>query len=427
MSEFWTLMFRFSFGLLCHSVILNLMINRKYSRGLTLGVWLGAFVLTSLTMFPLIRFTQNTNILFVVEAFTSMAVYCGVYLILSKGSVWKNLFIIFTYATFFLFALTLSSCISQMFFNGSHWATVAGRTLFLGMYTVWLIWKRATQPFPPALAGYMDDKEWASLAAFAVFAGLTAYITALSFLILRVDVKLRLAIAGVLFLLIGSAYLVASRTIVLLNREHETRQLEAQRKLLETQLATEREFVALANTRRHDLRHHVGILNHYLQQGDVPGAREYLGEYQAQLDADILAVYCENAAANALLSNTARRCAGGHIPFTCHAAIPRTLSLTNVELVTVLGNVLENAWEASRGSVTPWIDVSACTRHRSLLVEVKNCTSGEIPFDDDMPVSTKAGGGLGLKSVRMVVEKHGGLVHCQRSGDTFFTQVVIPL
>ncbi len=424
MSEFWTLLFRFSFGLLCHSVILYLMTDCKYSRRVTAAVWLGVFVLISLAVVPLILFKHTSDIFFVAEAFMSLAAYCAAYLLLSRGLVWRNLFIVFSYATFFLFSLTLSSCVSQMFFDGSHWATVAGRTVFLALYALWLLRK----PFvvPHTFPGHME-KVWASLAAFSVFSGLTIYITALTFMILRVDVGIRLAVSAVLFLLIGSAYLVASRTIALMNREHEARETEAQRKLLESQLTMEREFVTQTRARRHDLHHHIFLLSDYLERGDMEGAKAYLGQYQAGLDAETPEMYCENAVANALLCHTARRCTGGRVSFTCRAVIPRTLSLTSPELTTVLGNVLENAWEAGHRSESPWISVAARTRGNNLLVEVKNSVSGESRFEDDLPVSTKPGGGLGLKNVSRTLEKHGGLLHCRRTGDTFFTQLVIPL
>ncbi len=423
MGEFWTLLFRFSFGLLCHSVILFLMTDRKYSRAFTLGVWLGTFALVSLAVVPLLLYDLNPGVLFVIEAFASLAVYCAVYLCLCRGPVWRNLFVFFVYATFFLFTLILSSCMSQMFFEGSHWATVTGRTVFLGAYALWLVLK------PPVGLRLLSDrleKGWASLAAFSTFSGVTIYITALAFLILKVDVKIRLAVSAVLFLLIGSAYLVASRTVILMSREHETQKAEAQRKLLENQLETEREFVMQAKTYRHDLYHHISLITDYLGRGDIEGAKTYLSQYQAELDAHKLEVYCENTVAIALLCYTARRC-GSAVPFTCRAAIPQTLPLTSPELATVLGNLLENAWEASRRSEAPWIAVTARTRGNTLLVEVKNAVSGETRFEDDLPVSTKRGGGLGLKSVSRVLEKHGGLLHCFRTGDTFFTQVMIPL
>ncbi len=423
MSEFWTLLFRYSFGLLCHSAILLLMTDPKYSRALTLGVWLGTFALTTLAIIPLLLYDLDTGVLFVIEAFASLAVYCMVYLCLSRGPVWRNLFVFFSYATFFLFSLTLSSCVSQMFFEGSHWATVAGRTFFLGLYTLWLVRKRPTGLSPSS--GY-PEKSWTSLAAFSVFSGLTIYITALTFMILKVDVGIRLAVSAVLFLLIGSAYLVAGRAITLINQEHEAKEAEAQRRLLESQLATEREFVAQAKARRHDLHHHINLLTDYLERGDVEGARTYLGQYQAELNADVPEAFCENTVANALLRYTARRC-GGSVPFTCRAVIPTELSLTGPELATVLGNVLENAWEASRRSEAPWISVTARVHMRTLLVEVKNAVSGETRFEDDLPVSTKPEGGLGLKSASRVLEKYGGVLQCHRTGDTFFTQVAIPL
>ncbi len=424
MSEFWTLLFRYSFGLLCHSLNLFLMTDLKYSRARTLAAWLGTFALTSLVIVPLLLYDLDTGVLFVIEAFTSLGIYCAVYLLLSSGPVWRNLFLFFAYATFFLFTLTLSSCVSQMFFGGSHWATVAGRTLFLGLYALWLILR---PPDKMRVLSSRLEKGWTSLAAFSVFSGLTIYITALAFMFLQVDAGIRLAVSAVLFLLIGSAYLVSSHTIVLMAQEHEAQETEAQRKLLENQLATEREFVSQAKEHRHDLYHHMRLIADYLEREDIEGAKAYVSQYRTELDADTLEVYCENTVANALLRYAARRCAGTDIPFSCQAVIPQTLSLTGPELTTVLGNILENALEASRRSEAPWIAVTARTHESSLLIEVKNGVSGETRFENDLPVSTKSGSGLGLKSVSRVLEKHGGLLHCFRTGDTFFTQIMIPL
>ncbi len=424
MSEFWTLLFRYSFGLLCHSVNLFLMTDPKYSRGRTLAAWLAAFVLTSLVIVPILLYDLDTGVLFIIEAFASLGVYCLVYLALSKGPIWRSLFFFFAYATFFLFSLALSSCISQMFFAGSHWATVAGRTVFLGLFALWLFLR------PPNKTRAISDrleKGWAGLAVFSAFAGVTVYITVLTFMFLKVDVGLRLAVSAVLFSLIGSAYLVARHTIILMVREHEALENEAQRKLLENQLDTEREFVAQAKEYRHDIYHHIRLLADYLERGDLEGAKAYVNQYQARLDADTLEVYCENTVANALLSYVARRCAGANVPLTCRTVIPQTLSLTGPELTTVLGNILENALEAARRSEAPWIAVTARTHAGSLLIEVKNSVSGETRFDGDRPVSTKPGRGLGLKSVSRTLEKHGGVLHCFRTGDTFFTQIMIPL
>jgi len=424
MSEFWTLLFRYSFGLLCHSFILYLLTDFKYSRALTLRAWLGTFALTSLSAVPFILMTRSLNLLFVIEAVTSLAVYCAVYLCLSRGSVWRNLFSYFTYATFFLFSLTLCSCVSQMFFDGSHWATVAGRTIFLGLYTLWLV--RNPPDGVHMLSGHLE-KGWTSLAAFSVFSGLTVYSTALTFLILKVEVGIRLAVSMVLFLLIGSAYLVAYHTVVLMVREQEAQETKAQRRLLESHLATEQEFAAQAKTQRHDLHYHISLIIDRLDRGDIEGAKAHLVQYQTEIDADTQETYCQNTVANALLCHTARLCAGSAIPFTCRAVIPQTIPLTGAELSTVLGNVLENAWESSRRSEAPWIAVTARLHGKTLLVEVKNAVSGETKFEDDLPVSLKPGGGFGLKSANRVLEKYGGVLHCDRQGDTFFTQAAIPL
>ncbi len=99
------------------------------------------------------------------------------------------------------------------------------------------------------------------------------YITALTFMILKVSAGIRLAVSAILSLLIGSAYLVASHTVVLMSQKYEAQEAEAQRKLLEDRIATEKEFVTQATTHRHDLHHHISLINDYLKREDIEGMK----------------------------------------------------------------------------------------------------------------------------------------------------------
>lgn len=424
MSDFLALFVRFSFGLLCHALLLPIITNCRFGRRWCRLAWLGMFALGSALVVPLILLVKSVSALFVIEAAFTLAFYCLAYVFLSTGSKLRSLFAFTVYGTYFMFLLVLASCISQGLFAGSHYATTAIRTVFMLLYGVVLY-------FSPIVEGFRVTAEldmgWISPTVFSCVSCLTVYTTALAFSILQVDVSLRLAVAGILCLLITSAYGVAARTLRLLGEHNALQNAESQRKLLESQLAAEQEFVSIAQAHRHDARHHIAMLTDYLEREDTAGMREYLSQYLTELDTDKLERYCENTVADALLRLTARRCRAEDIPYAIQASIPEALSLTGPELAAVLGNILENAWEATRKAQAPKLSVTAQPKGGSLLVEVENTLSGPSQFVGELPLTTKPAGGQGLKSVQRTLERRGGMLRCSRRGDTFYTQVVIPL
>lgn len=169
------------------------------------------------------------------------------------------------------------------------------------------------------------------------------------------------------------------------------------------------------------------MLSDYLEREDIAGMREYLSQYISELDATALESYCKNPVADALLRLTARRCRESGVDYTIDAIVPETLPLSGPELTTVLGNILENAWEAAKDCPSSRLRVTAGKEGARLLMEVENTVDHPVRFEDELPVTTKPGGGQGLRSVRQTLERHGGMLCCTLRGEVFLTQVMIPL
>ena len=120
MNGFLALFVRFSFGLLCHALLLPMITNCRFGQRACRWAWLGMFVLGSALVVPLILLIQNVSVLFVLEAAFTLVLYSVAYVFLSAGSRMRSLFAFTVYGTYFMFLLVFSSCISQAFFAGSH-------------------------------------------------------------------------------------------------------------------------------------------------------------------------------------------------------------------------------------------------------------------------------------------------------------------
>ena len=290
MENFFALLFRFSFGLFCHILLLSLITNCRFGQRVCFAAWFGMFVLGTVLAAPLIWWEKNVNVILVVEALITLILYGGMYVFLAAGTPMRSLFAFSVYGTYFMFLLTFASCFSQIFFGGSHYGTAGIRTVFMALY--WIVLR-----FGPFRDRFHEteslDMGWRSPAIFSCISCTTVYISALSFSVWQADVWIRLAVSGILMILISSAYLVAARVISLMGREQAARETEIQRKLLESRLTAEREFVAQAKAYRHDIRHHIALLDDYITRQEYARAKDYLLQYQAQLDSAALDSYCD--------------------------------------------------------------------------------------------------------------------------------------
>lgn len=426
MSQLFAELFRYISIDVFHAVALCLMTDCRYSRRTCRLVWtvegtVNALLVLALYLLPPLGIEGGPFLIF---SLLSMISYGVVYMWLSRRPWQRALFLFATYAAVFLFSIGISFSIFQLFFPDRDILFTVLRTAFFVAYILLLLWVLR----PAFLRATADVTEgWGTMAAMAV-ATLAVVCLTIAGIVLLDPAPLRWLVVQVLMVtLVAAEYAAILRMMDLLSRQQAARAAEAQRKLLESQLATEREFVAQARAYRHDARHHAALLADYLERGDGAQAKEYLSQYMTGLDTDTLESYCENPVADALLRLTARRCRESGVPFTIQAVIPERLSLSGPELAAVLGNVLENAWEAAGACQAPRLSVTARQKGGSLLVEVENTVDHPSLFEDNLPLTTKPGGGQGLKTVRRILEKYGGMLRCSRQGSIFATQMTIPL
>ena len=95
------------------------------------------------------------------------------------------------------------------------------------------------------------------------------------------------------------------------------------------------------------------------------------------------------------------------ILYTVNAVMPAEFDFDDIEFATVLGNLLDNALEASEKEVDPYIDIEITTVQAFLIIKIVNkCTNP--PVNNESTKKEKQYHGIGLKSVEQIIEDHEG-------------------
>ena len=182
----------------------------------------------------------------------------------------------------------------------------------------------------------------------------------------------------------------------------------------------------------HDQHHHIAVMYSYVSKKDIDGMCHYLHEMQEDLEAVTTLINTGNQVLDAILSSKLRLCKSEHILFKVRAKDIGRLPLSDTDLSSLIGNILDNAFEGCqncRGIVdNVFIDFQVIRQHGMVIISAVNSAGGKYQYDNNQLQSTKRGKGhgYGLKRIKQIVEDAGGFVDIKPSGDRFKIEVCIP-
>lgn len=203
-------------------------------------------------------------------------------------------------------------------------------------------------------------------------------------------------------------------------QSQKTFRLQQAQQVLDTQLNQSvreigilRESQELARQYRHDLRHHLQYVSACIENGQADQAQSYIAGIFREIEAQKVQHYCENEAANLILSAFAGRARKSGIGMNIQGSLPPTLTITDSDLCVLLSNALENALHACEElaavGTACTIDVQFYERDGKLFLQVTNPCREDIPFENGIPVTDRPGHGVGVQSICTIVQRYGGL------------------
>lgn len=179
---------------------------------------------------------------------------------------------------------------------------------------------------------------------------------------------------------------------------------------------------------RHDMRHHMLILQELISEGDTEKASEYLEQYLKAAQKSTAVKLCGNPIVNMLASHYRDIAEERDVGFSVHINIPDKLPIQDTDISVLLGNLLENASEAAVSSEgeNRRISLNMVLKGKMLAITVDNGYGGEVRQRGGKYLSTKSERrGLGLESVSEIAEKYGGGAEFRHDENTFFSSVML--
>lgn len=181
---------------------------------------------------------------------------------------------------------------------------------------------------------------------------------------------------------------------------------------------------------RHDYHNHIQTL--LALCGDEEKTREYLWKLNDDLTTVDTVIKTGNVMIDAILNSKLSLMKSKGIEVNAKAIVPEKLPVSEIDLCTIIGNLLDNAMEAvlrQKEGTDRFVRVFIGILKEQLYISVYNSTGGELKKDRDRYLTTKSGKdhGFGLGRVDHIVDRYKGFVNRQNEEGVFATEIMLPM
>ena len=180
---------------------------------------------------------------------------------------------------------------------------------------------------------------------------------------------------------------------------------------------------------KHDFHHHLQALKGQLEAGETDRAIAYIEQLDKSLQSVDTLLKTGNVTMDAILSAKIAQVKAEGIAVTVEANIPDRLTLTDLELSIVIGNLLDNAIEACReAGEEKFIRLSIRMKGKMMYFYMLNSAGGKKVKVGSLFQTGKSGAhGFGLHRAEAILESHGGWVKYNSEDGAFTSEFLVPV
>ena len=214
------------------------------------------------------------------------------------------------------------------------------------------------------------------------------------------------------------------------SRQVDKRLAAYQRELIDTHYQEVETMYRQIRGWRHDYRNHIQTMKVLAASGDMEGIKAYLDELDTDLSTVDTVVKTGNSMADAILNSKISLAKSKEITVKVDAHIPVELKMSELDLCVIIGNLFDNAIEASLAlpPAERMIRVYMDMKNTQLYISFTNLTAGtKLPKVGKGFRTTKGDGhGFGLVRIDNIIERLDGYLSRNSEDGSFTTEILIP-
>lgn len=187
-----------------------------------------------------------------------------------------------------------------------------------------------------------------------------------------------------IFILELFLFLALEGTLFSYHKGFEVETERFQRDILSHQYEEIKEIYLNMRGWRHDYHNHLQVMKAQIAAGQVEEMKAYLSELEQNLDKVDTYVKSGNLMADAILNSKLSMAEQKGIRVNCKAILPQELSVEDVDLCVLLGNLLDNALEACESipEEQRFLRIYMVVNKSQLYISIQNSAKEELDFNE---------------------------------------------
>lgn len=196
--------------------------------------------------------------------------------------------------------------------------------------------------------------------------------------------------------------------------------------MLEKSMSETEQTFMLWKKSMHDYKHNIANLMSLANNNDIEGIKQYLQSENKLLTKKLFYYKTGNDTIDTILNIKQRTAEDKGIAFIISAEIPDNCIVKSAHFASILGNLLDNAIEASIDEESPFVEVKIKPVKSYLMIVVSNkCTKSNIELKTTK--SDKQLHGIGINSVKQTVKEYKGTFLTDHTDGIFNAEIMIPM
>lgn len=233
-----------------------------------------------------------------------------------------------------------------------------------------------------------------------------------------------------LFLINITTFKIYKQTVKIITFQKDKELIEEQNNFYKTQISLMKESEEKFKSYRHDMKNHFLVLYSLIEKNDNDQATAYLKKIEEELGKSNQILNSGNEVIDIIINHKMSKIKNLKIKLITEFSLIENLNLSSYDLTTTIGNLLDNAIEASEKIAEDkrLIILKIKEEKGTLTIYVQNNFDGKTEKDKEQFLSTKNNKnmhGYGLKNIKKTVEKNNGICKFDVIENNIFTVLIV--
>ncbi|WP_198527277.1 sensor histidine kinase [Candidatus Stoquefichus sp. SB1] len=166
---------------------------------------------------------------------------------------------------------------------------------------------------------------------------------------------------------------------------------------------------------KHDISAYLATVQYLLNNKNYSELNDYLKSFNQEISEMQNDHLTNNDMINAVIMQLYNHIKDNNIRFEIHDYTEREIKMESIEIVSLFYNLLNNAIEAAKQSLSKEITITIKSSKNSVAIKLENSVSNEFNIEDIYNYRTskndKKNHGIGLVNMNKIIEKYDGFIN----------------